>query len=73
MDRGDGDARARLADAAARLKAAAQEDSSDEPETLAGLVDARLELRRARSRLAELEADLRATLDSPDAPLASPG
>jgi hypothetical protein len=72
MDR-EGDAGARLADAAARLKAAAAEDVAREPDPLDELARARLEVRRARARLAELEADLRATLEAPHAPLASPG
>jgi hypothetical protein len=73
MDEGGGDPGARLAGAAARLKAAMPDDPEREPDPLAGLVHARLEVRRARARLAELEADLRATLDSPQPPLASPG
>ena len=56
------DPAARLADAAARLKARA-EPSGEELEALEELAGARLEVRRARVRLAALEAELRALLD----------
>jgi hypothetical protein len=61
------DAAARLADAAARLKARAEPASREQLEALEGLADARLEVRRARARLAELEAHLHAVFGAPRA------
>ncbi len=57
------DAAARLADAAARLKARVEPAPKADLEALEGLAGARLEVRRARARLAELEADLHAVFD----------
>jgi hypothetical protein len=52
------DSALRLAGAAARLKAAAPTAPDGELEVLEGLAHARLEVRRARARLADLEARL---------------
>jgi len=57
----------RLADAAARLKAGAQPPPEVELETLERMAHARVEVRGARARLTELEADLRALLAGPGA------
>ncbi len=59
------DPAARLADAAARLKAAAHPPPDVELEALEEVSPARLLVRGARARLAELEADLRALLTDP--------
>jgi hypothetical protein len=62
----DEDPTSRLAGAAARLKAAAPPAPDGELAVLEGLAHARLEVRRARARIAELEARLGAA-PGPDA------
>jgi len=61
-----GEAAGRLADAAARLKAAARRPPDVELATLEQMAHARLRMRGARARLAELEADLGALLADPE-------